>query len=232
MLWGGWSWETCRFIGCWDRFVICIDGIIPDHVTTKADKPMAELKRFLKAGNRYWAAWSVELSGLEISLRAGSGGALCLWNGEMLSWAAAWHSAVGYWYLLQAATSADVGLHKSHGKGLIIVEEEPESKGWWVRNLSTTNLRPLKFCYRSDFQGCCILSLPEPQTQQLHLLLTLRVSIVVSLFSVYDVPLLKIFLRNLCFKSRAKPEGLPKGDVPILRVLSRASVGVNLFLNK
>lgn len=69
-----------------------------------------------------------------------------------------------------------------------------------------------------------------PQAQQVNLYLKLKVSIGISLFSTYDIPLLKSFLRNSCFNSGAKPEGLPKGDVPILsRALSRALVGVNQF---
>lgn len=72
-----------------------------------------------------------------------------------------------------------------------------------------------------------------PEAQQLNLYLTLKVSIEVSLFSISDIPLLKSLLRNLCFNSSAKPEGLPKGDVPILsRALSRAPVGVNQFKKK
>lgn len=67
----GWNRETCRFIGHSNRLIICIDGIIPNHVTTKADKPTTEVKRFLKAGNRYWAAQSVKLSGSEISTCVG-----------------------------------------------------------------------------------------------------------------------------------------------------------------
>lgn len=90
-----------------------------------------------------------------------------LWVCEMgRCWAVAtaWHSAAGYWYLLQAVASADMGRashdfnYKSHGKSLITVEEEPESKGWWVRSLSITNLRPWSFATGQTFQECCILS--------------------------------------------------------------------------
>lgn len=134
---GGWDRETCRFIGHRDGFIICIDGIIPNHVTAKADKPMTEVKRFLKAGNRYWAAQPVGLSGSEISTcagwawrGAGGGGGLTprvCETGQCK--AAAWHGAMCYKHLvLQWVIAAEEGLCKSHRTALFYRGEKPVTK--------------------------------------------------------------------------------------------------------